>query len=255
MLSIEKISKYLDTSFRVEIFDSLTSTNTYAKELAVSGSGEVCIIARSQTCGRGRMDRSFFSPDGGLYMSLLLRRNLKAADAVRLTTAAAVAVSRAIDAVAGVGSSIKWVNDIYLNGKKVCGILTEGKTSSDGMLDFAIVGIGVNLALSESGFPADIADKAGAVFEALPNNADNIIAARIINEFMTLISEDNGEECLAEYRERSFIIGKDIDVILLPSGMSKPARAIDIDDEYKLVVEYENGKTEALSSGEVSVRI
>ncbi len=255
MLTKEKISEYLDTPIRVEIFDLIESTNTYAKSLAESGcSDDVCIIARSQTSGRGRMGRSFFSPDGGLYMSLLLRRDLKAADAMRLTTAAAVAVARAIDAVAGVSCSIKWVNDIYLGGKKVCGILTEGKTMSDGMLDFAVVGIGVNLTAPTGGFPADIADRAGAVFETLPNDADNLIAARIINEFLRLIG-GSGEECLSEYRERSFIVGKEVDVISLPSGESKSAKAIGIDDDYRLIVRYDNGLTDVLSSGEVSIRM
>lgn len=256
MLSKEKISKYLDTPIRVEIFDLIDSTNTYAKKLASSVLDEdVCIIARSQASGRGRMGRSFFSPDGGLYMSLLLRRDLKAADATHLTTAAAVAVSRAIDSVAGISSSIKWVNDIYLNGKKVCGILTEGKTLPNGMLDFAVVGIGVNLTAPAGGFPSDIAERAGAVFETLPNGADSMLAARIINEFLSLIRTESKELCLNEYRARSFIVGKDIDVISLPSGVSKPAKAIGIDDDYRLIVRYDNGQSEALSSGEVSVRI
>ncbi len=256
MLSKEKISEYLDTPIRVEIFDSLLSTNTYAKELAESGGhGDVCIIARSQTSGRGRMGRSFFSPDSGLYMSLLLRRNLKAADAMRLTTVAAVAVARAIDAVAGVSCSIKWVNDIYLYGKKVCGILTEGKSLPGGMLDFAVIGIGINLTEPIDGFPKEIADRAGAVFEVLPDGADNMLAASIINEFLQLISGDNREECLDEYRKRSFVVGKDIDVISLPSGISKSAVAIGIDDDYRLIVRYEDGQTATLSSGEVSIRI
>ena len=255
MLTKEKISVYLGTPIRVEIFDCLESTNTYAKELAASDSrDEVCIIARSQTSGRGRMGRSFFSPDSGLYMSLLLRRNLKATDAMHLTTIAAVAVSRAIDAVAGVNSSIKWVNDIYLNGKKVCGILTEGKTSPDGMLDFAVVGIGVNLTEPLGGFPSDIAGRAGAVFKTLPDDADNMLAARILNEFFEFIG-GNAKDYVSEYRKRSFIIGKEIDVISLPTEKSRAAKAIGIDDEYRLIVRYEDGQCEALSSGEVTIRL
>ena len=254
MLDAKVISEMLERPLPVTVFDRLESTNITAREIARGDLREQVIITRTQTGGRGRLGRSFFSPTGGLYMSLILRPRVHASEAIKITTTAAVAVARAIDASAGTRCEIKWVNDVYISGRKVCGILTESKINSDGMLDFAILGIGVNLVPPEGGFPAEIADRAGAVFDVLHDNADNLLAAGIINEFLRLYGVAHSRECLDEYRSRSCVIGREVDVMRVVDGDTTPATAVDIDDEFRLIVRCADGRTEALGSGEVSVR-
>ncbi len=253
MINEKTITSMLVYPLDVTVFDELASTNLTAREFARSGDRcEQIIIARRQTSGRGRLGRSFFSPNGGLYMSLLLFPQNRAYDALYITTAAAVAVARAIDKVANVRCEIKWVNDVYLNGRKICGVLTEGQ-ASESSLDFAVLGIGINLTAPEGGFPSDIALRAGAVFEVLPHDADNKIAAEVINEFYRLYS--SAEISFAnEYRERSNLIGREVNVMRITDGEATPATVIGIGDNFSLIVEYENKKREALTSGEVSVR-
>ncbi len=253
MLNEGIIKEKLRVPIKVQIYDELASTNLTAREIATCGDGrEQVVIARRQTSGRGRLGRSFHSELGGLYMSLLLYPKNSAQDALRITTAAAVAVSRAIDRVAGTRCEIKWVNDVYLNGRKVCGILTEGQLGTD-RLDFAVLGIGINLTEPTGGFPSDIVSRAGAVFETLPDGADNAIAAEVINEFYR-IYESEGTDYIDEYRERSCLTGREVDVMRVADGDTTPATVIGIGDDFSLTVEYVNGKREALTSGEVSVR-
>ena len=139
--------------------DSVTSTNTELIEMAKNGAKEgTVLIASEQTAGKGRTGKSFYSPEGsGVYLSILLRPDFKPEDALFLTTIAAVATAKAIESVSDKEAKIKWVNDVYLDNKKVCGILTESALSSDmEKLDYAVVGIGINLCPPEGGFPDDI---------------------------------------------------------------------------------------------------
>ena len=129
-------------------FEELDSTNSYLKEMAAKGAQEgTIIIANRQSAGRGRLGRSFFSPEEkGIYMSILLRPDISLERAVLITSMAAVAVAEAIEQVSGIQTKIKWVNDIFLNKKKVCGILTEaGIDAETGTLEYAVLGIGVNV--------------------------------------------------------------------------------------------------------------
>lgn len=255
MLTEKKISELLKFKMPVAVYDKVDSTNGLAKSLADSQNGEFCIFAREQSAGRGRMGRSFHSPSGGLYMSIVLRPGIHASEALSITTVAALAVCRAIDMLAGVRCGIKWVNDVYLDGKKVCGILTESTVRPDGMIDFAVLGIGVNLVEPFGGFPEDIKDRAGALFKSLPENADNMLTASIINEFKALWQSQNAEDCINEYRERSFVVGREVNVMRTTDGESTAATVIGIDDEYRLLVKYSNGSVEALGSGDISIKI
>ncbi len=253
MLDEGIISEKLQVPIDVQIYDELASTNLTAREIAMCGDGcEKVIIARRQTSGRGRLGRRFHSELGGLYMSLLMYPQSSAQDALHITTAAAVAVARAIDRATGERCEIKWVNDVYLRGKKVCGILTEGQLGAD-RLDFAVLGIGINLTEPKGGFPSDIAARAGAVFDTLPSGADNAIAAEAINEFYR-IYRNEGSSYINEYRERSCLTGRTVDVMRVVDGDTTPATVIGIGDDFSLTVEYADGKREALTSGEVSVR-
>lgn len=244
--------------WQIDVCPALGSTNKTLKERAAAGAahGNVLIAAR-QSAGRGRMERSFFSPDGtGLYMSILVRRPIAARASLYLTTAAAVAVADGIRTLSGREPGIKWVNDVWLDGRKVCGILTEGAVvPGTDRLDFAVVGIGVNLAPPKEGFPPEIRDVAGAVFpdRALALGARVRLAAYILNRLAPWTECLPETPFLAAYRRCSFLPGRQITV---ERGEERRAAvAVEIDDAFRLVVRYPDGTTEALDSGEVSVRV
>jgi len=256
ILSKQSVERFLDVPLRVQVYGEVDSTNTLVRQAAEAGEAEgLIIIASKQTAGRGRRGRSFHSPEStGLYMTALLRPDLAAQDAALMTTLAAVAVAEAIEAVSGRESAIKWVNDVYLDGKKVCGILTEAAMDLEtGKLSFAAVGIGVNLVPPMGGFPADIQNIACAVFEHLPTpDAASRLAAEIWNRFFQYYRHLPNTGFLDAYRRRSFLLGREIEV--LRGNEAIPAVAIAIDDRAGLTVRYADGREETLSSGEVSVR-
>jgi BirA family biotin operon repressor/biotin-[acetyl-CoA-carboxylase] ligase len=243
---------------KLHIEDSTGSTNDDARDLATSGAPEFTVVgAREQVKGRGRRGRPFYAlGDTGVYLSILLRPTWNMEQAMKLTAAAAVAVSRAVEAVSPAHASIKWVNDVYIGPKKICGILTEASADLEtGGLSYAIVGIGVNVYEPKGGFPADVAQRAGAVFKQVQQNGRNRIAAGIISELINIYAAADFKEFIPEYRERSFLPGKDITVLEGSSQTEKHATAISIEDDLSLRVRYENGIEENLQSGEVSIRI
>ena len=259
ILSAQGIQKYLNGACRdmeLYVLPETGSTNTLLREKANAGAAEGCtIIAGAQTEGRGRMGRSFYSPaDTGIYMSILLRPvELTPVQAVGLTTMAAVAACEAIEEVSGRQAQIKWVNDIFMDGKKVSGILTEAALGLEsGSLDYVIVGIGINAYPPKEGFPQEIDQIAGAVFPKRQNDGKNHLAAAFLNRFMEYYSKKQNADYVEKYRERSLVIGKEIRV--LSSGGERKALALDVDKECHLLVRYEDGSTERLSSGEISIR-
>ncbi|MDF2943846.1 MAG: hypothetical protein K0S01_2704 [Herbinix sp.] len=258
IVSVESITPFLReeaVNFVLDVRQSVTSTNTIAKELAAQGAKEgTVIIAREQTEGRGRMGRSFYSPNSsGIYFTIILRPTLNLEDSLLITTATAVAVSRAIEAVAKVNAVIKWVNDIFVAGKKVCGILTEASLNfENGRLEYAVVGIGINIETKD--FPDNIQQIAGSLFSDKPSDTPitSMLVAEILNNISSCMNSLTDKKYLEDYRKRSFLIGKEI--LVLKGSISRSARAIDIDEKARLVVEYEDKSTEALVSGEVSIR-
>jgi BirA family biotin operon repressor/biotin-[acetyl-CoA-carboxylase] ligase len=204
------------------------------------------------------MSRSFFSPDGtGIYMSVIVRRPVRAQDATRLTTLAAVATAQAIESMIHGPVDIKWVNDIYLKGRKVCGILCEGAVEPGTQnLQYAVIGIGVNVISPKNGFPEEIREIAGAVFDAVEdtNSLRDRLIGEILDRLAFLLDQKDRALCLAEYRRRSMVVGREVTVHSV-DGTSRAARALQIDDEYRLIVQYESGETSALDSGEVSIRL
>lgn len=237
----------------LEVYDEVTSTNTLLKQRGHNNAPHGLVIAaESQTAGRGRMGRNFFSPNQtGIYFSVLLRPNLSPSHALLITTSAAVACARVLERVSGKTAEIKWVNDIYIDNKKVCGILTEASFSQTG-IDFAVLGIGVNLYTPESGFPTDIKEKAGSVLGNKETDIRGLIIAEILNEFFRMYESIEKREFFDEYRRRSMLDGKQIYVI--KSDRITPATALFINSDLSLVVRYENGEMENLSSGDVSIR-
>ncbi len=259
VLSESGIRQYLTgeaQSLDLRVFDSVDSTNVLLRSLANAGAAEgTVVIAAEQTGGRGRKGRSFYSPQGtGVYISLLLKPRIAPDDATLITTTAAVAVCEAIEALSGEPAAIKWVNDVFLRGKKVCGILTEGSFDMEsGQFDYAVLGAGINVYEPAGGFPAEIREIAGSVLQSPAPDAKNRIIAEYLNRFLPLYRKLGSPETNAEYKKRSFVLGRMVNV--LAGERVTPARALDVDERCRLVVEYESGQREALSSGEISVKI
>jgi BirA family biotin operon repressor/biotin-[acetyl-CoA-carboxylase] ligase len=258
IVSAESIAPFLKgdaAQFVLEVRQSVTSTNTIAKEMAAQGAIEgTVIIAREQTEGRGRMGRTFYSPSSsGIYFTVILRPKLNLEDSLLITTATAVAVAQAIETVAKVKASIKWVNDIFVAGKKVCGILTEASLNFEsGGLEYAVVGIGINIETND--FPAEIKQIAGSLFSNKPGDepVTSMLVAEVLNNLGNCMNSLTDKRYLEEYRKRSFLIEKDI--LVLKGKETTPAKAVDIDEKARLLVEYDDGSREALVSGEVSIR-
>lgn len=249
------LEQYLDQKLNITIFDELDSTNNYLKKLGSQDEKEnQLVIALSQTGGRGRMGRTFYSPNGtGTYFSLLLHPKLSAEKSLFLTVMAAVSVAETVMKYNINDVKIKWVNDIYIDGKKVCGILTEGAVNCNKMLDYAVVGIGINVIAPENGFPEDIKDIATAIFPGnIEENIKEKIVADVVNRFFSMYNGDDNDY-IRRYKEYSYLTGKEINII---SGDSiRPATVIDITDDCHLLVKNEKGEIEEISSGDVSVRL
>ena len=251
------IKKYLgddEKFFNLEVLPNVASTNDYLKEKAGSLPEWSVVISREQSLGKGRLGRSFYSPSKtGLYLSVLLRPSFEAEKAVKITTAAAVSACLAIEEISDVKPEIKWVNDVFVEGKKVCGILTEAAFNMElGLLDWAIMGIGFNIYEPEEGFPEEIKDIAGPVLKAQKKDFKSMLTASFLKNFRHICQTIETETFSDEYKKRCFVIGRKINVI---KGNAKiPATALDVDSECRLLVEYEDGKQELLSTGEVSIR-
>ncbi len=253
-LTAEGVTSHLKTGdINLSIFESVTSTNTLLKEMAINGAKEgAVIIALSQTAGRGRYGRKFYSDKGGIYLSALFNPNTNGFDITLLTSAAAVAVSDAIESVSGKTTQIKWVNDILIENKKACGILCEGGFIGDS--SFVIVGIGINAYKTESGFNDKIKDIATTVFNApCPELCEKLCATVIDNLFYHYKNLEK-REFLNKYRQKNIVIGKNVTVI--PKHDAKTfAKVLEIDDNCRLLLEFEDGKQQYLSTGEISVKL
>lgn len=259
VLSIDGIKKYLtkETAQQLDIsvYKIIDSTNTALLDLASKGAKEgTVVISGEQTKGKGRLGRSFYSPsDTGLYMSILLRPQMNAEDAIKITTAAAVAVANAVEKVSGKSTDIKWVNDVYLNGKKICGILTEAAFNMEcGGLDYAVLGIGINAYEPKNGFPDEIKNIAGPVFEHKQSDMRNRLAAEVLNEFFKYYSGLHESSYYDSYKKRLMWINEKIN--LISGGKKTPAIMLDVDRDCRLKVRLEDGSEKTISSGEISIR-
>lgn len=234
----------------VQIYESIDSTNSEAKRYALSGGGAPCaFFAESQTAGRGRMGRSFYSPDQtGVYLSLLLRAEEETADAVLMTTAAAVATWRAIRAVCGITTGIKWVNDLYYQGKKVCGILAESFFAEGNR--YFIIGVGINLYTKD--FPTEIQGIAGGLLDE-GKDLRSRLAAEVIQNLYELTRRTGDPGLLEDYRANSMVLGRPITYV--ENGISFCGVAEEIDSLGRLLVRRADGERVLLASGEISLRV
>ena len=240
--------------FDIVLLESTDSTNAYAKKLADSGAREgAVVLALSQRSGRGRLRKSFFSPEGGVYMSVVLRPSLSPEKVTLITVAAAVAAAKTVDEFSGKRSGIKWVNDIFIDSRKVCGILTEGSFGAEaGTLDYAVLGIGSNLCGSVCELPEEIRDTAGFITD---KEFTSLLYSRfvgtLLTEFFSIYKDIESKNFIEEYRNRCILIGKE--VTFVKDGVSHNAVVIGIDDDARLCVR-ENDTELKLDSGEVSVK-
>lgn len=255
MYDCERIASALNSPYLVKCYDCVSSTNTVAKELAENGQKEnTIVIASAQTNGRGRLGRSFFSPDNtGVYMSFLLYPDIAPNKALYITTAAAVAICEAIEEICGLSPKIKWVNDILINGKKVCGILTEGSLDSIGKMRYAVLGIGINLYSPKNDFPDEIKDIAGSLFDKEDKEKVYALITEIINRFFRYYEQLEEKTFLKPYIDKSAVVGKSVKV--LQNQAERIVKVIGIDEEFSLIVENTDSKVEYLSSGEISTRL
>ena len=238
----------------IELHRELDSTNNRAKALAAAGAPHgTTVIAEAQTGGRGRMGRSFFSPaQTGVYMTMILRPECSPERAGMLTSLAAVAAARAVERVAGAEVQIKWVNDLYMGGRKICGILCEAGLGNDsGRLSYAVVGIGINTGKTE--FPAELREIATSVGNETGTAPDrNRLIAEVMKETEALYGDLETCRFLEESRRRSNVLGREVTVI--EGGRQYAARAVEIDEEGRLVIDGPEGRAR-LNCGEVSLKL
>ena len=228
-------------------FDEIDSTNTEAKRMVAEGfCGDAIITAKTQTAGRGRMGRSFYSPAAtGAYFSILHTLTTPLCDAVAITSAAAVAVMRAIRNLTGIQTEIKWVNDLYYNDKKICGILTEA--TSIGENTHVIVGVGINLNTDD--FPEELTGIAGSLDTQI--DAAELIA-QIYREIVFYLNAPNNRDWLSDYREYSCVIGRR--VAWVSEGTTHEGFAESIDADGALFIRAENAELIRLHTGEISLK-
>ncbi len=256
-LSKEEIQSHLSTAlWRLEVCDSLPSTNTALKHKAQLGEPEgLVLIAQEQTNGRGRRDRSFYSPrDCGIYMSLLLRPSLEFSQAACLTACAAAAVAQALDEFIDGETQIKWVNDILYHEKKSAGILTEAAVDmEDGKLEYAVLGIGVNVYPPANDYPEELRSVVGSLFSQRTCREDvrNQMIARILDRFSIYYQTLPQKEYYDIYRQKSIVLGRPVQI--LQGANTWQGLALDLDENFRLLVQDADGRRQALSSGEVRI--
>ncbi len=240
-------------------FEELDSTNNYLKTQADAPDG-TAVTADCQTAGRGRMDRSFQSPKGqGIYLSVLLRPSLPPDRLPPVTALAGVSVCAAVERVCGVRPGLKWPNDPVLNGKKLCGILTEMSLEAEtGRVQSLVLGIGVNVGQGPEDFSPEVREVATSLRQALgkPVSRPQLTAAlleELDRAYAALLTGDLSEY-LTAYRRDCVNLGKTVQLIPFGGGERETAQAVDIDEEFSLVVRRADGSERTVRSGEVSVR-
>lgn len=255
------IEKYISSNSKIIFYETIDSTNTQAKRLLTETSAallnKTVLIAAEQTAGRGRLGRSFYSPkQTGIYFSIIYSPE-NGINPATITAQTAVGVSRAIKNVFGVETQIKWVNDIYLNNHKICGILTEGTANFEtGKIEAAIIGVGINISINDQ-MPEEIKNTAGAIYSQTENYKRSELAAESINQILSILdgTASDKKTAIEEYKERSLLIGKEITVtpvIDVSQGQYKCV-VTGISDDAKLIVQLSDGTTRQLDSGEVTL--
>ncbi len=254
MYNEQNIKKELTEKIDFIIKDEVGSTNDELQLLAKNGADEVTVmLSESQTGGKGRMGRSFHSPKGsGIYMSILLRPSFLPEDCNLLTPMTAVAAVKAIEEVFSVKADIKWVNDIYIDGRKVAGILTKAAFSSCAKTDYVIIGIGINLTPPEGGFHDEIKDIAGAVCEKISSEERDRLVGVFLRELLSFYKAMPEITFYDAYKERLLYLGEEITVREKESFYE--ATVIGVDERLRLKVKLKDGKEKLLYTEEITIR-
>ncbi len=249
-----EIFEYLKADIPVFYYDTIDSTNNEAKRFyekhKIDGiDTPTLFVADHQSKGKGRLGRSFYSPSHtGLYMSLMIKADSGVENAVCLTTATAVCVTDALEKLCDIKPKIKWVNDIYVDDKKVCGILCEALTNPDTQkIDAVIIGIGINIETKD--FPKEIQNIATSVGQAINRNE---LCAKITDNIINMTKTIEDRKFIETYKQHSLVLGKEITYI--ENGVEKSAIATDIDINGGLIIQTES-REKVLSTGEISVRL
>ena len=247
-----KIKEQLGFDCEVELLETVDSTNLYLKRKDNTYKNTL-VVAKSQTAGKGRCGKNFYSDENGIYMSFLLNKTISSAKVYLLTTTAAVAVAETLNELFGIDAKIKWVNDIYCNNKKLCGILCEGVLSNEGCYEKSIIGIGINI--FKSSFPADISDIAISLEDVVEKRKidRNLIISSVVNKFYDLIHNHSEIYLVEKYKSLSFMLGKTITIISADGDYT--AKVLDIDNSAQLIIKKQNGEVLSLNSGEISIRL
>ena len=238
-------------------YDTIDSTNTRAKELAKDGAptGTV-LIAGNQTGGRGRMGRSFSSPEGmGVYLSVILRPGCKADALMHLTCAVAVAACKATEKATGIFPGIKWINDLVCGKEKLGGILTEMSVNSGGIAEWAVVGVGINCCQTKADFPPELQDMATSLLLQTGNPCSPALLAARLTEALYEMNEmllSRKQQIMDTYRGHCVTIGQKI--LVVRGEESAYGEALDLDEDGGLLVRFFDGTEKVVSSGEVSIR-
>lgn len=256
----EKIIKNSFDDLDVYFFEEIDSTNNYCKLLASKDKNKnALVVSNKQLKGRGRLGRVFESPNGGVYFSLLLNTNKSSSDNLLVTSAAAVAVTRAIKKVCNIDTQIKWVNDIYLDNKKVCGILTEGIIDMEaGRIAAMVVGIGINFATPKTSFAPELAPILTSLYDdynKIPFNVSmSELVITVIKELLLIWDNIEDRSFLDEYRKRSNVLHKHVNIIRDEKVDS--AYVEDINDSAHLLVKLDNSdEIIELGTGEITLRL
>jgi BirA family biotin operon repressor/biotin-[acetyl-CoA-carboxylase] ligase len=243
--------------WHVDYKKEVDSTNNWARDLAEAGAEAwTVLVADRQTAGRGRMGRSFYSPKAtGLYMSVIVRPDCEAAQAGLLTVAAAQATAEGLEQVFGKEVGIKWVNDCYIDGRKVSGILTEASLGlEEARLRYAVIGIGINVAPPAGGWPEDVADRAGTVLDRLPQEDPRAaLAAAVLRPLRAYVTDLDKRAYLPAYRSRMLVM--DRDVVLIRGKEKARVHVTGLDQDAALLVVDQAGNERRVASGEVSLRL
>ncbi|MCI8911855.1 MAG: biotin--[acetyl-CoA-carboxylase] ligase [Clostridia bacterium] len=257
ILSEQSLRACLGEEYRdVDIFTFKTSPSTNAEAMTRLMNGGLThgtlIVADEQTKGRGRMGKSFFSPKSGIYMSVCLCKSIeRMQDVMVITPAAAVAVRSAIAKLTGIDAKIKWVNDIYIDKKKVCGILTQADIDFEsGKAGTFIVGIGINFV--EQDFPDEIKQRACALFQGQPTITRSQLIGEIYRNLIKLTDDLTDRRFMLSYKQHSLVMNREISYTY--NGEDKSGKVIDIDGDGGLVVQENGGGIRNLTCGEISIR-
>jgi len=254
-----KIEEGLQTNFlgrKIHHFTEVTSTNDVAKRLAAEGAEEgTIVISEKQTLGRGRLGRRWVSPEGGIWFSMILRPEVASKDASKLTFVVAVAVARVIRKMFNLDAEIKWPNDVLIGGKKVCGILTEASTKGD-VVDFVIVGIGINANVSLDAFPRSLRRSITSLRRELRREVERekFLCALLqeMENYYTLFIREKFDSILEEWRKLAGILGHHVEV----SSFNEKIRglAVDVDQDGMLMIKLRDGTIRRVASGDVTLQ-